>query len=95
MYPYFICLVGILVDIFESWLKEWDRKLKQEGRNVLLFLDNFSGHTSIALSQIKIKFLPPNTTAASQVCAFLFFFHLHLNLWTTYYSLWIKESYKI
>lgn len=58
---------GFLADIFETWLKEWDRKLKREGRKVLLFLDNFSGHSKIQLEQITIKFLPPNTTAESQV----------------------------
>lgn len=34
---------------------------------MLLYLDNFSGHSKIPLEQITVKFLPPNTTAASQV----------------------------
>jgi hypothetical protein len=56
-----------LADIFETWLKQWDRKLKRDRRKVLLYLDNFSGHSKINLDQITVKFLPPNTTAASQV----------------------------
>uniref|UniRef100_A0A915E739 DDE-1 domain-containing protein n=1 Tax=Ditylenchus dipsaci TaxID=166011 RepID=A0A915E739_9BILA len=53
-------------DLFEEWLKQWDRKLKRDGRKILLVLDNFSGHTKIPLDQITLLFLPPNTTAASQ-----------------------------
>jgi hypothetical protein len=54
--------------IFESWLKEWDRTLKPDERKVLLYLDNFSGHSKIKLEQINVKFFPANTTAASQPC---------------------------
>lgn len=70
------CLAWIikefLGDLFEEWLKQWDSKLKRDGRNVLLFLDNFAGHSKITLKQITLKYLPPNTTAASQVCFLMF-----------------------
>lgn len=53
--------------IFEEYLYEWNRKLQDRGRNVLLFVDNCSAHpTNLQLSNIKIEFLPPNTTSLMQ-----------------------------
>uniref|UniRef100_A0A914D8A6 DDE-1 domain-containing protein n=1 Tax=Acrobeloides nanus TaxID=290746 RepID=A0A914D8A6_9BILA len=52
--------------IFETWLDNWNKKLSNEGRKILLYMDNFSGHTEMELSNIVIKFLPPNTTARTQ-----------------------------
>jgi len=52
--------------LFEKWLKKWDKRLKIDGRKILLFLDNCSAHPKIKLDNIELKFLPPNTTAASQ-----------------------------
>uniref|UniRef100_A0A914VUI6 HTH CENPB-type domain-containing protein n=1 Tax=Plectus sambesii TaxID=2011161 RepID=A0A914VUI6_9BILA len=55
-------------DVFESWLKNWDKKLKKDGRKVLLYIDNCSSHPlHIVLQNITMKFFPPNTTAMSQV----------------------------
>lgn len=59
----FVCLG----ELFEGWLKAWNKKLQRNGRKVLLILDNFSGHPKIKLSNIELKFLPPNTTSVSQV----------------------------
>uniref|UniRef100_A0A915E9H3 DDE-1 domain-containing protein n=1 Tax=Ditylenchus dipsaci TaxID=166011 RepID=A0A915E9H3_9BILA len=52
--------------IFESQLKKWDRKLKKDGRKVLLYLNNCSAHSKPSLDNITLKFFPPNTTAMSQ-----------------------------
>lgn len=54
-------------ELFENWLKTWNKKLKSDNRKVLLILDNFSGHPKVNLSNIELKFLPPNTTSISQV----------------------------
>jgi hypothetical protein len=51
------------------WLNE---KLKSQNRHALLFMDNFSGHKlrvalvagRDALSNLKIRWLPPNRTSA-------------------------------
>ena len=40
--------------------------MKQSGRNIALILDNFSSHMNIKLSNIKLIFLPPNTTSKLQ-----------------------------
>lgn len=53
-------------NLFEKWLKRWDKRLKIDDRKILLFLDNCSAHPNIKLENIELKFLPPNTTAASQ-----------------------------
>ena len=52
--------------LFEEVLHEWDRQLGQQGRRVLLCLDNFSGHPEIQLENIQLVFFPPNMTANSQ-----------------------------
>uniref|UniRef100_A0A914C297 DDE-1 domain-containing protein n=1 Tax=Acrobeloides nanus TaxID=290746 RepID=A0A914C297_9BILA len=53
-------------DLFERWLRKWDNRLRSTNRKILLFLDNFTGHPKVTLQNIELKFLPPNTTAASQ-----------------------------
>ena len=57
-------------EICSSWLKDLDKKMKKENRNVLLFMDNFSAHEAAAdmveLTNIQIEFLPPNCTSLVQ-----------------------------
>ena len=56
-------------DQFEDILKKWNCKFSQEGRNILLILDNCPAHPRhLAFSNITIKFLPPNTTSRLQPC---------------------------
>ena len=53
--------------IFSEWLQRIDKKFKHERRSILLFLDNFSGHSIPSnLTNIKIKFYPPNCTSILQ-----------------------------
>ena len=56
--------------LFNSWLKKWNSKLQSEGRRILLLVDNCSAHNleSKKLSQIRVEFLPPNTTNVLQPC---------------------------
>ena len=52
--------------LFEDVLCTWDGRLGQQGRRVLLCLDNFSGHPpELQLDNIQLLF-PPNTTSHSQ-----------------------------
>ncbi|POW22340.1 hypothetical protein PSHT_01402 [Puccinia striiformis] len=54
--------------IFQHWLKSWNSKLKQENRNILLLLDNFSGHQvpEEGVSNIQVEFFAPNLTSHVQ-----------------------------
>ncbi len=56
--------------IMEEWLEWFDRRM--EGRQVLLLLDNFSAHecalNSLELKNVRVAFLPPNTTSLCQPC---------------------------
>ena len=54
--------------IFTSWLDEFNAMMKDQDRHVLLLLDNFSGHGVDSLSNVKIKFFPPNMTSHVQPC---------------------------
>ena len=53
--------------LFESWLTNFNKKMQLQGRKVILFLDNAPSHPNITnLSNVKLQFLPPNTTAEIQ-----------------------------
>ena len=58
--------------LFNSWLKTWNSKLQTQGRRILLLVDNCSAHNldriTKNLTQIRVEFLPPNTTSVLQPC---------------------------
>ncbi|MDW3631436.1 MAG: hypothetical protein QOK71_08365 [Nitrososphaeraceae archaeon] len=57
--------------IFNDYLINLNRSMQRQNRNILLLLDNAPTHTvneSTNLTNIKIHFLPPNTTAFLQPC---------------------------
>jgi len=51
--------------IFAKWLQDWDRKLRAEGRNILLLLDNCTAHPKEVLPTVldmeDLKSFPPKT----------------------------------
>lgn len=58
--------------IFGEWLTNLDARFRRKGCRGLLFLDNFSGHTvpvkALTLTNVKVHFIPPNTTSILQPC---------------------------
>ena len=53
--------------LFEEWVREVDVKFQTENRKIALIIDDCPAHPTIAdLSNIKLIFLPPNTTSVSQ-----------------------------
>jgi hypothetical protein len=77
-------------DIFCEWLDSLNREMRRKDKNILLLIDNAGPHgkTPPNLSNVTIKYLPPNTTSHLQpldagiIAAFkahyrkLFLFHL-------------------
>ena len=54
-------------NIFLDWLKAFDRHMKAQGRNVLLFFDNPLSHPmDFRSSNVKVVFLPFNITSLLQ-----------------------------
>lgn len=54
-------------DLFISELREWDKELNREKRNILLLVDNCPAHPDVKhLKSIKLVFLPPNTSSKLQ-----------------------------
>lgn len=49
--------------LMEEWLVYFDSKMRGEDRNVLLFLDTAACHPRVTLSNVKLVWFPPNTTA--------------------------------
>lgn len=52
--------------VFCNWLKKFNLKMCAANRNVLLLIDNASSHVPLPFSNVKIHFLPPNTSAVLQ-----------------------------
>ncbi|XKL68767.1 hypothetical protein PGB90_006536 [Kerria lacca] len=51
-------------DIMTQWLLSFDKKMKMQKRQVLLFMDNATSHPiQLQLKNVKIIFFPPNTTS--------------------------------
>lgn len=54
-------------EVMSEWLQQFNRKMRNQNRKILLFLDNAASHPrELKLSNINIIFLPPNTTAVCQ-----------------------------
>ena len=56
--------------IFKEFLRSWDMKLRSQGERILLLIDNAPSHPDLdaELSNIKLEFLPKNTTSLIQPC---------------------------
>ena len=55
--------------IFKHYLERFNSKMVRQNRNIILLLDNASSHNAEnipTLSNIKVHFLPPNTTSILQ-----------------------------
>ena len=53
--------------IFKTWVKKLDSQMRKSNRNIALVLDNCTAHPKVeGLMNIKLIFLPPNTTARTQ-----------------------------
>lgn len=54
-------------DVFNNWLRSLDKEIKKKKRKILIFVDNCTAHGDIPpLTNIKIKYLPANTTSKLQ-----------------------------
>jgi hypothetical protein len=54
-------------DLFEAKLTHWDRELRLQKRKITLLLDNCPAHPVLEkLKNIKLVFLPANTTSMLQ-----------------------------
>ncbi|XP_013778866.1 tigger transposable element-derived protein 6-like [Limulus polyphemus] len=54
--------------IFKDWLQKLNNKMTLEKRKIIMFVDNCAAHPAMTLSNVKLVFLPPNTTARLQPC---------------------------
>jgi hypothetical protein len=50
----------------EEWLNMFNAKMKKENINAILFLDNATCHPKVALSNVKIAWVPATATSVSQ-----------------------------
>jgi hypothetical protein len=54
-------------DLMTDWLICFNRKMEMENRKIILFLYNATSHpNTLNLKNIKVIFLPPNTTSIYQ-----------------------------
>lgn len=54
--------------LFQEWILNFEKTMSQQGRKVLLLLDNAPTHivTNLTLNHVVVMFLPPNTTSRIQ-----------------------------
>jgi hypothetical protein len=54
-------------DIWKEWLKKLDRQIRSKKRQIVMLCDNCAAHNSdVKLTNIKLVFMPPNTTSLIQ-----------------------------
>ena len=51
---------------FKEYINALNNKMRAQNRKILLFVDNAPGHPKIEVSNVKIRFLPPNATSRLQ-----------------------------
>ena len=59
------------MEIWETWLLDFNQRMKEQKRNVILLVDNAGGHNMShklveLLTNVNVYFLPPNTTSVIQ-----------------------------
>jgi len=52
--------------IFEDYIRHLNKKMQQQQRKVALVLDNCPAHPHFQLDNVKLVYLPPNATSATQ-----------------------------
>jgi len=54
-------------DIWRDWLARVDKKMRSKGRKIIMLCDNCAAHSNdVKLTNVKLVFLPPNTTSLIQ-----------------------------
>ena len=54
-------------ELFEEWVRKLDRMFRDKARNIVLIIDNCPAHPDVSnLTNVKLVFLPPNTTSVLQ-----------------------------
>lgn len=54
-------------DTFSDWLKKTDKEMKKKKKKIIIFVDNCTAHGDLPkLTNITLKFFPPNTTSKLQ-----------------------------
>lgn len=54
--------------IWAKFLTKWDMEMRVQSRQILLLVDNAPGHPEVPLTNVKVVYLPKNTTALIQPC---------------------------
>lgn len=52
--------------IMTEWLEDLNKKMKKNQRKIILFVDNAQSHLQLKLSNVRVEFLPANTTSVCQ-----------------------------
>ena len=55
-------------ELLIDWLTAVNNNMKKKNSRILFIMDNCSAHPDVQMSNIKLVFLPPNTTSKLQPC---------------------------
>ena len=53
-------------EMFAGWMRRIDNQMRLQNRHILMFLDNCGAHPALQFDNLKVVFLPPNTTSRLQ-----------------------------
>ncbi len=54
--------------IWAKFLTKWDMEMRLQSRHILLLVDNAPSHPEVPLTNVKVVYLPKNTTSLIQPC---------------------------
>ena len=52
--------------VYEHWLSKWNKRLARQKCHIFLLVDNAPSHITKEYSNIRVQYLPPNTTSKLQ-----------------------------
>ena len=53
-------------EMFAGWMRRIANQMRLQNRHILMFLDNCGAHPALQFDNMKVVFLPPNTTSRLQ-----------------------------
>ena len=64
------------MQIYTRILSKLNKRMRKQNKHILLYVDNCASHVDMELSNITVKYFPPNTTSHLQVMNLIYIYLL-------------------